>query len=226
MSWLAVALWGGVVGLDAASFPQVMLSRPLVAGAVTGSLLGRPLEGTVLGALLEVFSLVFLPVGAARYPESGTAAVASTAAYAAVAGGAAEVVPHLLLAATVFGLLWEQVTGRSVHLARRLNEWLVARATERGGLGDGRLERLHLTAMALDFLRAAAVVLLGLLAGSAALSALASRWGVAGDLSIGVLTIAAATMLGALLPLFGGWCARRTVFMLGVLCGAGLLFFR
>jgi mannose/fructose/N-acetylgalactosamine-specific phosphotransferase system component IIC len=193
---------------------------------VAGLLSGRPLEGTVLGALLEIFSLVILPVGAARYPESGTAAVASTAAYAAAAGGMAAATPHLLLAAMVFGLLWEQVAGRSVHLARRLNEWLVAGAQERGGLGAGRLERLHLAAMAVDFIRAAGIVALGAGVGRALLGSLATRWGVVGQVPIGVLTIAAATMLGALLPLFGGWSMRRTAFLFGVLCGAGLLFFR
>ena len=68
MSWLAVALWGGAVGLDATSFPQVMISRPIVAAAVTGLLLGEPLAGIGVGVILELFALVILPIGAARYP--------------------------------------------------------------------------------------------------------------------------------------------------------------
>src|SRR5690606_31658627 len=87
VNWLAITLWGGAVGMDATSFPQVMVSRPIVAAPVTGLLLGRPLEGVAVGALLELFALVILPIGAARYPESGTAAVAATAGYVAASGG-------------------------------------------------------------------------------------------------------------------------------------------
>ena len=75
MSWLIAALLGGFVGLDATSFPQVMISRPVVAGVLTGVLFGRPAEGLAVGFLVEAFSLIILPIGAARYPDSGTATV-------------------------------------------------------------------------------------------------------------------------------------------------------
>jgi mannose PTS system EIIC component len=65
---LAIMLLGGFVALDATSFPQVMISRPLVAGALTGFVLGDPVAGALVGGLLEVFHLSVLPIGAARYP--------------------------------------------------------------------------------------------------------------------------------------------------------------
>ena len=82
MSWLAVSALGGLVGVDATTVAQTMISRPIIAATLTGVVVGRPAEALFLGAMLELFALVILPVGAARYPESGTAAVAAFAAYA------------------------------------------------------------------------------------------------------------------------------------------------
>ena len=82
-----IALIGGMVGLDATSFPQAMISRPLVAASLTGMLLGHPVAGIALGAVLETFALVVLPVGAARYPETGTAAVSAAAAFSLLTPG-------------------------------------------------------------------------------------------------------------------------------------------
>ena len=39
---LPIALLGGVLGLDVVSFPQAMISRPLVAATFTGILIGQP----------------------------------------------------------------------------------------------------------------------------------------------------------------------------------------
>ena len=76
-----LAIIGGIVGLDATSFPQAMLSRPLVAGALAGLVFHRPLEGMLIGAVIEIFDLSNLPIGAARYPDSGTATVAGVGAF-------------------------------------------------------------------------------------------------------------------------------------------------
>src|SRR5687767_15880923 len=120
MSWISLALVGGVVGLDATSFPQAMLSRPLIAATLAGWVFGRPGAGLLIGALIELFSLVILPFGAARYPESGTAAAAAAAAYAATdPTGPTE---PLLLLAVVFALAWEHVAGASVIFVRRVKD--------------------------------------------------------------------------------------------------------
>ncbi len=76
---LALALWGTVVGMDLVTFPQGLLSRPLVAAAVAGLIAGDPPAGVVLGVALELFALDVLPVGAARYPDYGPPAVAAVA---------------------------------------------------------------------------------------------------------------------------------------------------
>lgn len=92
MDWLAplldafpLALIAGVVGLDVVSFPQAMISRPIVAATIGGAFAGVPIAGLICGAVLECLALEALPVGASRYPEWGSASVA---AGAIAAGGA------------------------------------------------------------------------------------------------------------------------------------------
>lgn len=224
MSWPAVALVGGLVGLDSTSFPQVMISRPLVAGCLTGIAFGRPIEGTMVGAILEVFALVVLPIGAARYPESGTGAVAATAAYLSVAGDG--ITPGILLLAVVFGLVWEWVGSASVIALRRINELLVADSALLPHLTPGVLQRRHLAALMLDFARGSIVCLAGWIGGWALLKTLTPYWLMGPGPALGVLGIAGAMATAALLPLFGGWSQQKLAFTLGAVCGSLLLLFR
>ena len=163
MNWLALGLLGGVVGLDATSFPQVMLSRPIVAATLTGLLFGDPAAGLLLGALLEAFALLILPFGATRYPESGTAAAAATSAYAAATDLANN--HQVLLLAVAFALIWEQVAGASVIFARRINERLVRAREGSPPLGAEQVQSRHLLAIGIDFVRGAWAVLIGAMLG-------------------------------------------------------------
>ncbi len=72
------ALVALVCGLDRMALLQVMISRPLVAGPLTGWLLGEPLVGLQFGMLIELLWLGRLPVGAAIPPDDTQVAVAGT----------------------------------------------------------------------------------------------------------------------------------------------------
>ncbi|HZG42780.1 MAG TPA: PTS sugar transporter subunit IIC, partial [Longimicrobium sp.] len=67
---LLLGVLGGVLALDATSFGQFMLSRPLIAAVLAGIATGSAQAGIVIGVLLEALQLAVLPVGAARYPEA------------------------------------------------------------------------------------------------------------------------------------------------------------
>ena len=58
MELALVALLGGVLALDGTSVGQFMLSRPVVAGALTGWMLGDPALGLLIGTLLELYLLL------------------------------------------------------------------------------------------------------------------------------------------------------------------------
>ena len=223
MNWLALGLLGGVVGLDATSFPQVMLSRPLVAATLTGLLFGEPAAGLLLGALLEAFSLLILPFGAARYPESGTAAAAATSAYAATT----DLVNNhqVLLLAVVFALVWEQVAGASVIFTRRINERLVRAREGSPPLNAEQVQHRHLLAIGIDFVRGAWAVLIGGMLGRILLRIMDPLFALSDELSARLLSLAGAVMIASLLPLFGGMRARWLPLLAGLVCGSLILFF-
>src|SRR5262245_64982939 len=79
---LPIAMLGGLLGLDVVSFPQAMISRPLVAATLGGALIGNAAMGLLVGAALELIALETLPFGASRYPEWGSAAVVGGAIFA------------------------------------------------------------------------------------------------------------------------------------------------
>jgi mannose/fructose/N-acetylgalactosamine-specific phosphotransferase system component IIC len=223
MNALGLALLGGAVGIDATAFAQTMISRPLIAATLTGLLAGRPDEGVVLGAILEMFALVILPVGAARYPESGTASVAAAAAYLSAT---AIMSPAVMLLAVLFALVWERIAGWSVILIRQFNEDFVALAPLDARRIDRALERRHLSAIAVDFLRAAVVTTSGWLVGTIALRTIAQMWSMSSSVAPAILSIGLSCMVGAALSLFGGVHARKVALIIGAMFGSLIVVLR
>ena len=212
MEWLLAILLGGAVGLDASSFPQAMYSRPFVAGALTGLLVGRPAEGVLIGMLLELFSLPVLPFGAAGYPEGGTAAVASLIAYdwaaPAFHGG-------LFFLTIAFGLLVSQASGYSVRLLRIRNGRAVGLPADGSPIDPRTVERAHLRSMALDFVRGVAVTAAGSAVIALALGlALLGGWSIPVP-ALHVLMVAGVMMVGASLTIFGTVRERIVSFAIG-----------
>lgn len=163
-------LLAGVVammtGLDRVAFVQVMISRPLVAGPLTGTLLGSPMVGLEIGMLLELLWLGRIPVGAAIPPDDTQVAVGATVL--AVSMGdylGFHGMPMVLLSVLIAIPLGKcgQVFER---LARQVNDRLSAAACEALDAGETRLsERNHILGL-LNFamsslLTAAVIVLVG-----------------------------------------------------------------
>src|SRR5262245_45632554 len=198
-----------------------MLSRPIVAATLAGLLFGEPAAGLMVGALLEVFALLILPFGAARYPESGTAAAAAASAYA----NTTDIVNNhqALLLAVVFALAWEQVACASVIFSRRLNERLIRARPGQAGLTAGQVEGRHLLAIAFDFLRGAWAVLIGSMLGTLLLRIADPLFGLSDGVSARLLSVAGAVMIASLLPLFGGLRARWISLIAGIVCGSLIL---
>lgn len=222
MTWLPVSAFGGLVGVDATSFGQTMISRPLIAATLTGVILGRPAEALFLGSLLELFAIVILPVGAARYPESGTAAVAATAAYMSATSLLS---PAVALLAVLFALVWEHVGGVSVVLTRRFNEKYVR--FERDAVNAERaFEWRHRLAIGVDYLRAFLVSLTGIAVGGLALRGLSQFWNLNASVAPAILSIGTCCMVAATLPLFGGFRMQRRAFGVGLMFGLLILLLR
>lgn len=153
----ALALLGAVVGLDYVSFPQAMLSRPLVAATLGGAVCGSAASGLLVGLLLECFALETMPFGASRYPEWGPAAVAA-GVVAAVPAGDPEATARIVPFAVVAGLGAAMLAGRTLIWLRRFNLALAARRRDQIEAGDASaILGLQWTGLLVDFLRAGAV---------------------------------------------------------------------
>jgi mannose/fructose/N-acetylgalactosamine-specific phosphotransferase system component IIC len=210
--WLL--LWGTVAGLDLVSAGQVMVGRPLVAGTLAGMLTGDAAAGAMVGMTLELFALELLPVGGARYPDYGPAAVAGAATAAGVPGVLG--LGPAIAVALVVGYLGE----RTVQLVRRGNSEDARR--NRIGLDAGDpacLGRVHGRGMLRDGIRALLVTLFGL-----ALAAVVRRWlplDLRGAVLVGTVAVGAAFAVAAAGALrLAGRGAARGWLAAGLVAGA------
>ena len=210
MELLRLSLVGGLLALDATSVGQFMVSRPLVAGLLTGWVVGDPTLGLVVGALLELYLLVSFPTGGARFPEGATATVVAVAT--ASVSGAVGAVPL----AVAVGLVWGHLGGISITWQRRLNGHLVP---EPETPHPERVSRAHLAAVGLDFLRGAVITAVGVVAGRYALGALVDAWPLGARDSGGLLLVGGAVSAGILLRSLGGFRRRRLLFVAGLALG-------
>ncbi|MBI2408033.1 MAG: PTS sugar transporter subunit IIC [Gemmatimonadetes bacterium] len=155
----ALTIVGAVVGLDFVSFPQAMLSRPLVAASLGGAICGDLGIGLLLGVLLECFALETMPFGASRYPEWGPASVAA-GALAAIPGDR-ELAARMLPFAVLAGLGAAMIGGLTLVWLRRINLSVAGRYREELAAGDASaVIAVHRMGMVVDFGRAGAVTAL------------------------------------------------------------------
>lgn len=151
-------VWGTAVGLDVISVAQTMISRPLVSGTVAGLILGDPVAGATVGAILELFALDVMPVGAVRYPDYGvgTVAAAATAAHAPGVIGTG--------LAVCVGLAIAYIGEQSIRLVRNWNTNDVRRSRTKLDAGDTRtVVTIHLRGLSRDLMRSFGLTAIGLL---------------------------------------------------------------
>jgi PTS system mannose-specific IIC component len=157
LPWLGLFVWATIAGLDQVSVLQGLLSRPLVAGTVAGAIIGDLESGVRIGAVLELFALDVLPVGAARYPDYGGATVA---AVALASGGSWQL---MLGPAALLGLIVASLGGWSLVMHRRITAWALHRqsaALDRGEPGVAR--RVHGLGLLFDLCRSGIMAAVGL----------------------------------------------------------------
>jgi mannose/fructose/N-acetylgalactosamine-specific phosphotransferase system component IIC len=221
---LPIAMLGGILGLDVVSFPQAMVSRPLVAATLSGALVGDAFSGMLIGAALELIALETLPFGAAKYPEWGSAATVGGALFATHASHPAGAMTMAVIAAIATG--W--IGAWTMYQLRRLNASGAHR--HRGGLdagARGTVIGLQLTGLSLDLLRG--MLLTGLLyvAFRPLVARMVEIWDMDGMLSRSlVVGVAASVAMGAAWKLFHSVPWARWTFVVGLAAGIGLLVFK
>jgi PTS system mannose-specific IIC component len=192
---LPVALLGGFLGMDVVTFPQAMISRPIVAATVAGAFIGNPTAGLVMGAVLELLALEMLPFGASRYPEWGSASVTA------------------------------MLSGRSMVWLRRLNASIAAREHDALEMGSGKaVTSLQLFGLSADLVRGFTVTLVSMLIFSPLIRAIVASWGTESQYSRAiVVVIVAAVSAGAIWKIFHLVPRARFLFIAGLAIGAYVL---
>jgi len=188
---LPIGLLGAVLGLDVVSFPQAMVSRPIVAATLGGAFIGNPPAGLLIGVVLEMIALDTLPFGASRYPEWGSAGVVGGSLFASQHSGMPGALPASLLAA----LLTASISGWSMVMLRRLIASRLERTRDQleAGSRDALLS-LHLSGMSLDLLRAALVTIVAMIIFAPLVKAIVAIWGSESAASHAVVVVVAAVV--------------------------------
>lgn len=215
---LPIALLGGLLGLDVVSFPQAMISRPLVAATLAGALIGHSPSGLLIGAALELVALDTLPFGASRYPEWGSAAVVGGAIFAQYPSHPVGAMEMAIIASltTAWVGSWTMV-----KLRERNALWAARRRSALDAGARGAVMDLQLLCMTADFLRGAllAAVSYGVFVSLTRVTV--GLWSTDGRLSRAVVvTVAASVAAGAAWKIFHSVSGARWFFLGGL--GVGL----
>jgi PTS system mannose-specific IIC component len=221
---LPIALLGALLGLDVVSFPQVMVSRPIVSATLAGAFIGNPPGGLLIGVVLEMIALDTLPFGASRYPEWGSAGVVGGALFAAQPAAMPGALPACLLAA----LLTASISGWSMVVLRRL---IVARLQQtRDRIEEGSrdaLLSLHISGMSMDLLRGGLVTITAMMIFAPLVRAIVAVWGSDSEPSRAVVVVIAAMVAGgALWKVFHSVRYVLWFLLAGLVVWAGLLVAR
>lgn len=193
---LLIALLGALLGLDVVSFPQAMISRPIVSATLAGAFIGHPPAGLLIGVVLEMIALDTLPFGASRYPEWGSAGVVGGALFGAQPLGMPGALPACLLAA----LLTASISGWSMVVLRRLIAIRLQQTRDR--IEDGSrnaLLSLHLSGMSMDLLRGGLVTITAMMIFAPLVRAIVAIWESDSAPSRAVVVVIAAIVAGAAL---------------------------
>ena len=228
MDLLPLALLAGVMGLDVVSFPQAMISRPIVAATIAGAFFGAPVAGLVCGAALECLALEALPVGASRYPEWGSASVVAGAVAAHGTEGLALPRPGAFTIAVAVGIAVAWIGGWTMVQHRRVIASFARPRLDQLAEGHRRtVVGLQVFGMTADLARGA---LVGLLAYPPALWLAVwcdANWSVPEDVTRAVVvTGVAAVAATAVWKDFHAISGTRRLFLLSLAVGTALVVIR
>ena len=221
---LPIAMLGAVLGLDVVSFPQAMISRPIIAATAAGAFLGEAGLGLIVGVALELIALETLPFGASRYPEWGSASVVGGAIFATQRTGTAGALCVAVLAA--LATAW--IGGWTMHIHRQTIAWWARRLRRGLDAGSPRtVVGLQLFGLTADLIRGLALTGLAVLAFAPIAQASLAEWSVDAQISRAVVATMATIVAGAAAwKLFNTFGGARWIFLGGLVAGLALLAVR
>ncbi|MBP6773285.1 MAG: PTS sugar transporter subunit IIC [Gemmatimonadaceae bacterium] len=222
---LPLAMLAGLLGLDVVSFPQAMISRPIVAATLAGAFLGAPVAGLMCGAALECLALEALPVGASRYPEWGSASVVAGAVSTLGVQGGALPRPGAFAVSVLVGIVTAWIGGTSMIKHRQL---IASFARPRlGQLAEGNRRTvigLQVFGMTADLARGAVLGVAAYVPAALLAAWCDARWSVDAALTRAiVVTAVAAVAATAVWKDFHAISGTRRLFLLSLSVGTILV---
>ncbi len=149
---LGIAFVGGVIGLDRTAAGQFMISQPIVAGPLTGWMLGEPTAGIIVGATLELIWVLDMPVGTFVPADAtiGTVSATAIAALGAPSGAPLPLIGFSILLSTAMVTMTMKAEG----LVRTWNSQFTEKAMSTAGPNTGpALFRAQSLGLALFYLK-------------------------------------------------------------------------
>jgi len=221
---LPLMMLAAVLGLDSVSFPQAMISRPIIAATAAATLLGDPARGLLVGATLEMFALETLPFGASRYPEWGSASVVGGSLFA-IHGDTS---PGALAVAVLAALVCGWIGGWSMVQLRKFNARLARARHEAVASGSKRVvEGLQVFGLTADLVRGAALSGITLVAFRPVQNYVLGTWGSDPRVSRAVVVGVAASVAGAAVwKVVHAAPGARWLLLAGIAVGLALLALR
>ncbi len=225
---LPLLLLGAVLGLDVVSFPQAMVSRPIVAATLAGAFAGMPAAGLVVGVALECLALETLPFGASRYPEWGSASVVGGLVGTRGAEGALLPDPGAWVIGVMAAIATAWVGGWTMVWHRRLiARWARPRLPLLAAGSMRTVVSLQVYGLSADLLRGGLLTLLGLLVAWPASGWAIEAWRLGAVETRGALIAgAAAVAASAVWKVLHGYSVTRRLFVAGLTVGTLLVGFR
>lgn len=144
---LLLALVGGLIGLDRTAAGQFMISQPIVAGPLVGTLLGDGASGLIIGSVLQLVWVMDMPIG--TFVPANATVMSIVATGSAVLGSPGQVTPAVLGFCLLLSTALAPLTMAADRVVRALNGRLVSGvdAASAGNALDRRLVRAHLLGM-------------------------------------------------------------------------------
>ncbi len=225
MELVPIALLAGVMGLDVVSFPQVMISRPVVSATIAGAFFGAPVAGLACGAALECLALESLPVGASRYSEWGSASVVAGAIAAQGASATSMPRPSQYVLAIVVGIGTAWVGGWTMVWLRRLIASFAHPRLEQLAAGHRRtVVGLQVFGMTADLARASLLGIAAYIPASALSAWSEMHWTIAdGPTRAAVIAGVAAVAAAAVWNDFHAISGTRRLFLASLAVGTTLV---
>jgi len=154
------SLIGSLLVLDTTAVLQVLISQPIVSGAILGWFLGDVSQGLHIGLLLQLLWLNQMPVGAAKVPEGNLASVIGVILFFRLVHLEANYHNILILLVVLYALLISYLGVNLITILRNWNVKLLSVAVE--ALEKGRphvLGRVSIIALGIHFLMLVVVII-------------------------------------------------------------------